>query len=148
VSERYDSLCELFEELRRYLDRLNVRITQPGTLGPASRKIAVDILAHLLLILALARKLLKSKRRQLGRLGEHYLLIYRDGPLPYALGVHYGQSLLGNRDMQRALGRFRALAEQDLQAIVAEIHPKVIAVAHAAISAGESATLVHYDVPF
>jgi hypothetical protein len=70
VSERYDALCELFEELHRYLDRLDVRITQPGTLGPASKKIAIDILAHLLFILALARKLLKSKRMRIGRLGE------------------------------------------------------------------------------
>jgi hypothetical protein len=70
VSERYDALCELFEELHRYLDRLKVRLTEPGTLGPASRKIAVDILAHLLVILGLAKKLLKSKRWHLARISE------------------------------------------------------------------------------
>jgi hypothetical protein len=70
VSERYDALCELFEELHRYLDRLKVRITEPGTLGPASRKVAVDILAHLLTVLSLARKLLNSKKRYLGRISE------------------------------------------------------------------------------
>jgi hypothetical protein len=75
VSDRYDALCELFEELRRYLDRLEVRLTLPGTLGPASRKVSVDILAHLLAILALARNLLKSKKRRLGRLSEHHWLL-------------------------------------------------------------------------
>jgi hypothetical protein len=41
--------------------------------------------------------------------------------------------------MQNALGRFQKLAEQDLQAIVAEMQPQVVAVARAVISAGEYA---------
>jgi hypothetical protein len=76
VSDRYDALNELFEELHRYMDRLKVRLAEPGTSGPASRKISIDILAHLLTILGLARKLLKSKRNRARKISERSLFFF------------------------------------------------------------------------
>jgi hypothetical protein len=51
--------------------------------------------------------------------------------------VHFGQSLFGIRDMQNALARFRSLVEQDIQAIIAEMQPKVVATSRVVICAGE-----------
>jgi hypothetical protein len=81
-SARCDALCGLFEALRRSLDRLDVRLAQPGALGPASRTVAVHIPAHLPAILAPARKPLKPKRRRPGRLGEQRSCLARGSASP------------------------------------------------------------------
>ena len=65
----FEALISLFEELNGFLESLRHRLRAPsGRLGPASKTIAITILAHLLEIIARATKIL-SKRPWLGRLG-------------------------------------------------------------------------------
>lgn len=62
VSDRYDALISLFEEINSFLDSLRVRTPKRENWGPASRNIATTILAHLLEVYALATKLVPDVR--------------------------------------------------------------------------------------
>ena len=62
VSDRYDSLLELFSQLSDYLLRLSTRLEAQTGLSAAARKNALDILVHLLHVLGLATKLIKKNK--------------------------------------------------------------------------------------
>ena len=62
VSERYNCLQDLLTLLSDYLRRLSTRIRLQVELSPAARMNALDVLVHLLRVLALATKLLKKNR--------------------------------------------------------------------------------------
>jgi hypothetical protein len=119
VSERYDALLELFEELNRYLDGLSVRLSKPITLGKASRKIAIAIFVELMNVLTLTMKLLKP--RKLKRLCEdasHSFIHSYSHSLCFQ--DHYWQSVMGNRDVQSALVHLRLLTVLEIRAMSAE----------------------------
>ncbi|VDB88233.1 unnamed protein product [Peniophora sp. CBMAI 1063] len=95
VSERYDSLLELFSQLSDYLLRLSSRLQSKPELGPAARKNALDVLVHLLHVLALATRLLKKNRF-----------------------MHYVQVVSGNKDMKDALAKLDTLTATETRVVV------------------------------
>ncbi|KZV75910.1 hypothetical protein PENSPDRAFT_15420, partial [Peniophora sp. CONT] len=99
VSERFDALKDLFDELLSFLD---ARLVGNITLGRATAKTTVSILAHLLHVFTLAMKLMKPKKMK--RFG------------------HFMQSMIGNRDMQTALQRLRQLTALDQYAMTVDMH--------------------------
>ncbi|KZV77396.1 hypothetical protein PENSPDRAFT_747122 [Peniophora sp. CONT] len=102
VSERYDALETLLEEIKCFFDSLRLRATSPTSWGHLSRSIASLILAHVLDVFALATKFLSDADRSWARL------------------YHYGQSLMNKKDMQEALQRLRSLTALENRAISSE----------------------------
>ncbi|KZV67559.1 hypothetical protein PENSPDRAFT_48455 [Peniophora sp. CONT] len=97
VSDRYESLQELFSQVSEYLLRLSTRMEFKAGLSSAARKNALDILMHLLHVLALATKLLKKNRF-----------------------MHYMQVVSGNKDMKDALERLDRLTATETRVTVME----------------------------
>ncbi|KZV76324.1 hypothetical protein PENSPDRAFT_747783 [Peniophora sp. CONT] len=102
VSAYCEALVVLFEELNMFLESLRPRLHTPASLGPASKTIAITILAHLLDVVTHATRIL-SKRPWLGRLAL------------------YGRALVKDATMQGALQRLRALTLLEARAMTGEI---------------------------
>ncbi|KZV67555.1 hypothetical protein PENSPDRAFT_736446, partial [Peniophora sp. CONT] len=114
VSDTYDSLQELFSQLSDYLLRLSTRLEVRTGLSSAARKNALDVLVHLLHVLALATKLLKKNRF-----------------------MHYLDVVSGNKDMKDALAKLDKLTTIETrvaitetlvtsQQVLAEVHNLVV----------------------
>ncbi|VDB93439.1 unnamed protein product [Peniophora sp. CBMAI 1063] len=103
VSERYEALISLLLEVKISVESLRLRGTSPTSWSKLSRNIASLILVHILDVFALATKLLPETGRPLARF------------------MHYGHSLIGNKDMQEALQRLRSLASLESRALSSEI---------------------------
>ncbi|KZV73950.1 hypothetical protein PENSPDRAFT_749646 [Peniophora sp. CONT] len=99
VTERYDSLMGLFEEINLFLDSLAVRTRKHSSWGHASRNISSLILAHLFDVFVLAIELLPSTS---------------------TTGIWRMFSLTKNKDMQSALQRLRALTALEVRALASE----------------------------
>jgi len=108
VSNRYDTLSDLFKRFKSCVEILDVLPHMPSAFGRASRKIATDILVHLLDIITLSMKTVKLKK------GARF--------------VHTVQSLVGfgDDDMQNALNRLITLMERLTTAITAETQAIVV----------------------
>ncbi|KZV59361.1 hypothetical protein PENSPDRAFT_620715, partial [Peniophora sp. CONT] len=102
VGERCEILIGLFEKLNHYLENLSVRLATPSSLGPASKTIAITILAHLLNIFLIATKLFSRSA------WHTRITLYR-------------QALTKDEDMKGALDRLRTLTELETRAMTAEI---------------------------
>ncbi|KZV60178.1 hypothetical protein PENSPDRAFT_760153 [Peniophora sp. CONT] len=107
ISERCDILIGLFEQLNSFLERLSIRLVTPSALGPASKTIAITILAHLLDIFLIATKLFSQPA------WRTRLTLYR-------------QALTKDKEMVNALDRLRALTDLELRAIAAETQITVV----------------------
>jgi hypothetical protein len=123
VSQSYDDVLELFEELENYVDRFKFRSSRRTTLSPASRTTAVNIFADILRILALAKHLLAGKKvlgsRRLGT--DQHPFIGRRDTLIHSYTAHYFTSLVRESDMKGALARFRQLTSRESHAFIDEI---------------------------
>ncbi|VDB93432.1 unnamed protein product [Peniophora sp. CBMAI 1063] len=103
VSERYDALLDLLDEIKIFFESLRLRTTSPASWrNKLSRNIASLILAHILDAFALATSFISSTNRSCARL------------------LHLGHSLTGTKDMQEALKRLRLLTTLESQAISSE----------------------------
>ncbi|VDC02870.1 unnamed protein product [Peniophora sp. CBMAI 1063] len=97
VSERYNALEELFSQVVAYLDRLLVRLEARTELRPAARTVVLNVLAHVIRVLALATRLLKKNRL-----------------------VHWIEVVSGNHDMQDALAGLDKLTTLDTRMTLVE----------------------------
>ncbi|KZV72485.1 hypothetical protein PENSPDRAFT_683711 [Peniophora sp. CONT] len=95
VRDRWDVLVGLFEKLNFFLESLSVRLAIPSGIGPATKTIAITILAHLLEIFSIATKL-------------------------FSHGTWRARL-----EMQGALERLRTLTDLEVRAITAETQVKV-----------------------
>ncbi|VDC03575.1 unnamed protein product [Peniophora sp. CBMAI 1063] len=100
VSAYCEALIVLFEELNGFMASLRHRLQVPASLGPASRTIAITILAHLLNVVNRATKLIVDLTCDLAL---------------------YGKALLKDQGIQGELQRLRALTNLEVRAIVSEL---------------------------
>ncbi|KZV65046.1 hypothetical protein PENSPDRAFT_147487 [Peniophora sp. CONT] len=101
LSERFEALIGLFEEMGFFLDSLRIRANASEAVGPAARTVGIAILAHLLDVFFLATKLIME-------------------PAWRARFVLYRQAFANDDKVQRALDRLRMLAGLETRAITAE----------------------------
>ncbi|KZV71958.1 hypothetical protein PENSPDRAFT_719761, partial [Peniophora sp. CONT] len=101
VDKYLDALTGLFEELNAFLESLRGRLASPSGLGPASKTVAVSILAQLVNVCFRASSIL-SKRSFRGRF------------------VLWGKALVKDNEMQTALQRLRDLTQLEVRAIAGE----------------------------
>ncbi|KZV72767.1 hypothetical protein PENSPDRAFT_717139 [Peniophora sp. CONT] len=101
VTAYLEALRYLFEDIQAFLEGLRVRLALPASFGPATQKIAITILAHILDVCLCATKVL-SKRPWLGRLAI------------------YGKLLTKDADVRDALQRMRRLSTMESHAVVVE----------------------------
>ncbi|KAJ7922063.1 hypothetical protein B0H13DRAFT_1707918 [Mycena leptocephala] len=98
VSELYDGIVYLFEQLDSFLGRLHTRLQASSSLEPHSKRLAVEILAHFLCVLGLSTKLIKDGSR------------FKD----------FLKVLSGNKDMKDALARLDELTNLEMKGTIAE----------------------------
>ncbi|VDB91507.1 unnamed protein product [Peniophora sp. CBMAI 1063] len=99
VSNRYDALLELFEEVPFFLEGVDVRASEPQNWGTPTRSVAIAILVQLLDIFSLAIQTTSGPWRRL---------------------VQYRKSLVGSTDMQKALAHMKGLTVLETRAMASE----------------------------
>lgn len=123
VSKRYDALMDLFEEVPFFIDSARYQESNPRSWGDASQNITVAIFVHILDVFAIALKLMKTAfgGTVFARLGGDGCFAFTVCSVLTELTLaHYGKSLVGESDMQDALGRLRRLTELHSRALVTE----------------------------
>ncbi|VDC05161.1 unnamed protein product [Peniophora sp. CBMAI 1063] len=104
VSERFEALIELFEEMSFFLESLNVRTAKTSeATGSATRTVDIAILAHLLDVLRLATELLKEPAWR----------------ARIKLSVN---AFAKNDEIQESLKRLRVLTALQARAMTSEMH--------------------------